>query len=450
MPGGPPGQMQAQSAFVVEENTPAPWREYLQTIASDRLVALAAWRDVVDKSKRLRAEGAIQVEVFKPEVITAYIQGDNGRYYTTVQRLGSVPGRGKQLTSAQVSGWSCECDWGHWAWLRKRSFVGRMCSHAHALFSEMRSLDAKSRKTKGAPGRFSSVTSKTAWARTVEGGFEWVTDNPMMPTAVIAKIASGWEGHIWSDGTAEDSLSVGTFKHSEYARRAVARIVTAHVKIAEQGDVDMVGGPFEPFQSPDSIAGGYNLDPYSEDGNPEPLITEEGSPGIQESNTRVGFSVFAEAKDGDDDEGPEEEDDGIEEEAPDDDEDLDEEIAEDEGDSEDGQDDEGEEPEPDDDGGHDEPHKRDDGDEDEGTDNPGDESDDDGIEKTSTVAELQQQYGLKHLAGADYSLAEQRKLVNEGDGKTARNRGDLDLTGTHYEAANAGSKDPEDTLAFLF
>ena len=86
---------------------------------------------------------------------------------------------------------------------------------------------------------------------------------------------------------------------------------------------------------------------------------------------------------------------------------------------------------PDDDGGHDEPHRRDQ-DEDDGTDNPGDESDDDGIEKTSSVAELQKRFGLSHLAGANYSLAEQDKLVREGDGKTARNRGDLNLTGTHY------------------
>lgn len=445
------------ASFVIEANTPEPWKKYLQVIASDRMVALAAWKDVVQKSKRLRTEGAITLEVFKPDVITAYVQGDNGKYYTTVQRLGSVPGVGRQLTSAQVSGWSCECDWGHWAWIRKRSFVGRMCSHAYALFSEMRSLDFKRRRGdgKGKPlGTVSSVVNKASWTRASHGGFEWVSNDPTAPTAMITKDASGWGAQVWSDGTADDSLDLGAFKHSEQARRAISRTITAHVKLAEEGDVDMVGGSFKPFESPDSISGGYADDPYTEDGAPEPVLPEqreEGSPGVQDGTTRFGsLSVFAEKDDGQDDEGPEETDDGIEEEDdPDDEESLDEEIADDEGDdSDDGQSDEGEDPEDTtDDGGHDEPHR----DEEEGTDNPGDDSDDDGIEKHSSVAELQQQFGLTHLAGANYSLAQQDRLVREGDGKTARNLGDLNLTGTHYEAA-AGetSEAAEDVLAFLF
>ena len=185
----------------------------------------------MQKSKRLRAEGAIDLEVWKPDVITAHIRGDNGRYYTTVQRLGAIAsGVGRQLTSTQVSGWSCECEWGHWAWLRKRSFVGRMCSHAYALFSEMRSLDAKSRREKGKPlsaGKFASVSDKTSWTRTATGGFEWVSSDLAAPTAVIAKTATGWNAHVWSDGTAQDSLDVGVFSHSEQARRAISRIITS-------------------------------------------------------------------------------------------------------------------------------------------------------------------------------------------------------------------------------
>jgi hypothetical protein len=510
-PSGPPGQMQTQSAFELEPNTPKPWREYLQTIASDRLVALAAWKDVVQKSKRLRSEGAIDVEAFRPDVITAYIQGDHGRYYTTVQRLGSIaPGVGRQLTSTQVSGWSCDCDWGHWAWLRKRSFVGRMCSHAYALFSEMRSLDAKARKTKGQPGRFASVGNKTSWTRTQSGGFDWVTSDLTLPTATIAKTASGWRAYVWSDGTSEDYLSLGTFGHSGQAQRAIARVVNAHVKLSDSGDVNLVddngGGTFDPYQDT-----GDN--PYSEDGDPNyqiPSDQERGSTGIQSSSAALS---------GDDDEGPEEEDNGIEEEDdPDDEEALDEEIADDENDADDGSDDE-DDSDDDDDGGHDEPHKRDD---DDGTDNPGDESDDEHIEKESffgrrsdvhtpdltmedgphhdnevpcdncghpggdhdseephgkclhvgcncpgwddkdhpdtdpgdmgkySATQLQRQYGLSYLAGADYSPAAQHRLVSEGEnGPGARNKTNLNLEGTHY-MANASAESPEDTLAFLF
>ncbi len=507
MPGGPPGQMQAQGSasngFQIEANTPVPWRDYLQAVSSDRLVALAAWKDVVQKSKRLRAEGAIEVEAFRPDVITAYVQGDNGRYYTTVQRLGSVAsGVGRQLTSTQVSGWSCECDWGHWSWIRKRSFVGRMCSHAYALFSEMRSLDAKERRVKGKPGRFASASNKTSWVRSDEG-FEWVSNNPELPTAAVSKTASGWRANVWSDGTAEDSLFLGNFKNSGHAQRAVGRLITAHLKLAEEGDVDMVGGndegTFRPYSPPDSISGGGDYDPYSEDGTPEDLLSQErqeGSSGVQESTTRVGsLSVFAESSDGQDDEGPEEVDEGIEEEEPEDDdeESLDEEASEDE-DSDDGTNNPGDES--DDEGiekqsfeRHSEVHPPDltleDGphhDNDEPCDNCGHDggdhdseephgeclypecncpgwddlkhpdTDPGDMEKQSSVADLQSRYGLSHLAGANYSLSEQNRLVTEGEGKTARNRDDLNLAGTHYEAQNtsAESISAEDTLAFLF
>jgi len=491
--------------FVVEANTPRHWREYLQVISSDRLVALAAWKDVVAKSVRLRSEGAVQVEVFKPDIITAYVQGDNGKYYTTVQRLGSHPAGGRQnLTASQVSGWSCECEWGHWAYLRKRSFVGRMCSHAYALFSEMRSLHAKDKRSKGKPGRFASVNNKAAWSRTDQGGFAWVSDDPMAPTAAITRTASGWSAQVWSDGTSQDSLGLGSFEHSEQARRAVSRTVLSHLRLSGEGDVDLVGGEegtFDPFEETSSIPGGYEVHgdgQYSED---EPVKT----PGIQQSETRTGaFSLFGASDDGQDDEGPEDTEDGIEEEEdPEDEESLDEEVAEDEGDTAENSEDE------------DSPvDTTDDDDEEAGTDNPGDESDEDGIEKqsdvhppdltmadgphhdseepcdncghpggehdvvephgdclhqgckcpgwddkdhpdtdlekSSSVAELQDKFGLSHLAGANYSLAQQDSLVREAEGKTARNRRDLNLAGTHYEAASGEKESAEDVLAFLF
>jgi hypothetical protein len=298
----------------------------------------------------------------------------------------------------------------------------------------MRSLDAKSRrgvgngKPIGGGGQaLSSVGNKTSWTRTSDGGFAWVSEDPALPTATITRTAAGWWANVWPDGTSENSASLGVFKNSGLAQRASGRIINAHLKFADMGDIQLVGND------------DANEDPYAQDGAAE---DEDPNDDIQ---TTSSFSLFG-ADDGQDDEGPEESDDGIEEEEdPRDDESLDEEIAEDEDNSDDGDDD-------DDDGPVDTT------DDDEGTDNPGDESDDEHIEKESSVAELQARFGLTHLAGKSYSLAEQDGLVREGEKtrisprKQARNPELLDVRGTHYEAASGGdqSSDAQDILAFLF
>jgi len=48
----------------------------------------------------------------------------------------------------------------------------------------------------------------------------------------------------------------------------------------------------------------------------------------------------------------------------------------------------------------------------------------------------------------DYSLAQQNALVGESEGKVARNRGDLNLEGTHYVAGKQAEA-AEDVLSFL-
>lgn len=102
-------------------------------IRTSKLSFEAAWKDVRAKAVRLRREGAINVVDEDVKSIMAYVRGDHGTYETFVIRQGHLSG------NSGISEWSCSCEWGHWAFKRTRSFVGRMCSHAYAAYLELQS-----------------------------------------------------------------------------------------------------------------------------------------------------------------------------------------------------------------------------------------------------------------------------------------------------------------------
>ncbi|MET7363249.1 hypothetical protein ABZS76_33095 [Streptomyces sp. NPDC005562] len=126
-----------------DEDTP-PWAKeasavfasLIVTAAADRdfrFHVTAAWRDVVAKAKRLRAEGRLRVTLASDGYVFAEIKGDHQVYETGLQRL---PGR----TAAHS--WSCGCKWGAYHWGADDDFsrfAGRMCSHALALQYEAQS-----------------------------------------------------------------------------------------------------------------------------------------------------------------------------------------------------------------------------------------------------------------------------------------------------------------------
>lgn len=89
----------------------------------------AAWSDVRQKAQRLRHEGKVAVNELGSNAIYATVEGDNGIYDVMLSKTGGQ----------SVGDWACSCEWGRWAFKRKFSYVGRLCSHAYAAYLHMQS-----------------------------------------------------------------------------------------------------------------------------------------------------------------------------------------------------------------------------------------------------------------------------------------------------------------------
>lgn len=103
------------------------------TDADFRFHVTAAWRDVVAKAKRIRAEGRLRVTMASDGLVFAEVKGDHEVYETGLQRM---PGK------VAAHSWSCGCKWGAYHWGADDDFsrfAGRMCSHALALQYEAQS-----------------------------------------------------------------------------------------------------------------------------------------------------------------------------------------------------------------------------------------------------------------------------------------------------------------------
>jgi hypothetical protein len=93
----------------------------------------AAWRDVREKAKRIRAGGGVHIKLAQGGIVIADVHGDTAVYETGIQRM---PGR------QAVAQYSCGCRWGAYHWGADDDFsrfAGRMCSHALALQYEAQS-----------------------------------------------------------------------------------------------------------------------------------------------------------------------------------------------------------------------------------------------------------------------------------------------------------------------
>ena len=115
--------------------------EYGRLVEADKQLRTAAWNDVRQKAQRLRREGRVHVLHKAPGNIYANVDGDHGTYSVLINKV--------SFNSQTIDKWACSCEWGKWAFQRKISYVGRLCSHGYASYLEM-----QSDQHKGNPGRF--------------------------------------------------------------------------------------------------------------------------------------------------------------------------------------------------------------------------------------------------------------------------------------------------------
>jgi hypothetical protein len=113
---------------------------YTALLDSDRLVREAAWKDVRAKASRMYREGDVKVQLNSGREIRARVTGDTSTYDTQVHR--------KNAFGDGVTYWDCDCAWGKHAYLRQRTFVGRMCSHALATYWAMQAKTLPENKNK--------------------------------------------------------------------------------------------------------------------------------------------------------------------------------------------------------------------------------------------------------------------------------------------------------------
>lgn len=110
--------------------------EYMDLVEANAGIREAAWSDVRKKAMRLRAEGRVHTEDLAPDRIYASVEGDHGTYETMISKKGAFGGYGG---GHAISNWHCSCEWGKWAFQRRYTFVGRLCSHGYATYLTMQS-----------------------------------------------------------------------------------------------------------------------------------------------------------------------------------------------------------------------------------------------------------------------------------------------------------------------
>lgn len=133
---------------LMDEGLNPRFAEYMDLVEGDSSVRTAAWKDVRAKAMRLKTSGAVHVKDIAPTRIMASVDGDHGTYDVVILKGASYGG----LSGGQsISNWHCGCEWGRWAFRRKFTYVGRLCSHAYASYLTMQSahMTGNPRQQKG-------------------------------------------------------------------------------------------------------------------------------------------------------------------------------------------------------------------------------------------------------------------------------------------------------------
>jgi hypothetical protein len=93
-----------------------------------------SWADIMEKAKRLKDSGQVQIGNNSRNIVTATVVGDHGTYQCEFSRDDPL--------SWAITGWQCECPWDQYAWGRTRQwkkYEGRVCAHVLAAFWYARS-----------------------------------------------------------------------------------------------------------------------------------------------------------------------------------------------------------------------------------------------------------------------------------------------------------------------
>jgi hypothetical protein len=141
---------------VMDEGLNPRFAEYMDLVEADGGIREAAWKDVRAKAMRLKREGHVHVKDLTPGRIMASVQGDHGTYDVAILKGATIGG----FHGNAISNWHCACEWGKWAFRRKFTFVGRLCSHAYASYLTMQSAALKNEPRRPRRGPADTVIVK--------------------------------------------------------------------------------------------------------------------------------------------------------------------------------------------------------------------------------------------------------------------------------------------------
>ncbi|AON96857.1 LysM-like endolysin [Mycobacterium phage Tonenili] len=129
-----------RTGHVHDEPVSEQMQHYGHLIEANPQIREAAWRDVRAKALRLRREGRVHVKDVAPDRIYASVDGDHGTYDVMIAKGSAFGGFGG---GHAISNWRCACEWGKWAFQRRMTYVGRLCSHGYAAYLTMQSEHMK-------------------------------------------------------------------------------------------------------------------------------------------------------------------------------------------------------------------------------------------------------------------------------------------------------------------
>ena len=122
-----------RTGHIIDEAPSATMEHYGQLVEADASIREAAWKDVRAKAMRLRREGRVHVKDVDTDRIYASVDGDHGTYDVMIAKGGAFGGFGG---GHSITNWRCACEWGKWAFQRRLTYVGRLCSHGYAAYME--------------------------------------------------------------------------------------------------------------------------------------------------------------------------------------------------------------------------------------------------------------------------------------------------------------------------